>query len=77
MLLIRPETPGKIIPIPRTAGFLVEAALDIVGGGGLSRCLTDEVQRRFGLGGLLFAESVWHVVLSRFFIFCFFRHFFR
>ena len=41
--------------------------------GGLSRCLTDEMQmRRFSLGGFLFVKLVRHVVLSRFFvvIFC-------
>ena len=39
---------------------------------GLSRCLADEMLRRFGLGGFVFVKSVCHVVLLRFFIICFF-----
>ena len=39
--------------------------------GGLSRCLTDEMQRRIGSGGFVFVTPVLHFFLSRFFIFCF------
>ena len=36
-------------------GFLVESALDVLGGGA-RRCLMDEMQRRFGLGSFLFVN---------------------
>ena len=44
---------------------------------GFSRCLTDEVQRRFGLWDFSLVKSVWHVVLSRLFHSLFLRHFLR
>ena len=40
------------------SGFSVDAAREMLGGG-LGRCLTDEMQRRFGLGGyLLFVRQI-------------------
>ena len=52
------------------SGFLVEAALKMLGEGGLSRCLTDEMRAVLILGGFSCVKSAWHVVLARFFVFC-------
>ena len=47
--------------------FLVDASLEVLrGGGGLSRCLADEMMRCRGvlvLGGILCIKSVWGVIL--------------
>ena len=62
------------------SGLLVEAALEMLGrGGGLSRCLTDEMQRRgrLGLGGFLFVESVLTRPSFTRLQFLFLRNFFR
>ena len=44
---------------------------------GLSCCLTDEMQRRFGLGGFLFVKSVLPCRSFALFHFVFLRHFLR
>ena len=57
--------------------FLVDASLEMLrtGGGAVSLCLTDEMQKRSGLGGLQCIISVWNAVFIRVFISCFFASF--
>ena len=59
------------------SGFSVDAALEMVKTGAISRNLTDATQGRLGLGGFSCVKSVWDVVLSRVFNFRFSDYFLR